>query len=124
MLEQTRACPICRGDFGELCTRPPNILLKSLVAFYFPLHCARRAALASPEQQQQQQQPARALILRANNNNHAAAAGAPSGWTDRAKRVLQQLWPLVRFAPAVLYPVFLVLLFYLVFRGKQVRRRR
>ncbi len=76
--------------------------------------------------QHNQPQPHRAMMLRPGGGAVVAAAGGgpPPSWNERLMRLIRPLWPLVRFAPALLYPLFLLMLFVLVFKGKQARRRR
>lgn len=42
MLSGFRMCPICRGEFGALEERPPNILVKGLIQHYFPVEYERK----------------------------------------------------------------------------------
>lgn len=134
-------CPICRAPFGA--ERPPNILVKGLIQQYFPMEYERRRL----------QQPAVAvpgpLVLKPrggrgahrgdenidNSNAMVVVMDGGGGGDDqglsRRQRLwrhfvvwIRPLWPWVRFAAPVFYPVFVLCLWWWMFRNAQRRRTR
>ena len=125
-----RTCPICRGDFGELGDRPQNILVRSLIQHYFPVEYERKRQRQAV--QREGVGPAEGgLVLRPrpNNNNDVVARRRDRdeerrGWMRAVMHFLRPLWPVFRFAPVLVYPLFLFVLFWMMFRGSGGRRRR
>jgi hypothetical protein len=128
-----RTCPVCRGDFGELRDRPHNILVRSLILHYFPVEYERKRLRQKAPQEEGTAEGG--LVLRprlvvANNNNNNAVLRRRDrdeerrGWLRAVVNYLRPLWPMFRFAPVLVYPLFLFVMFWMMFRGSGGRRRR
>lgn len=134
LLRECRVCPVCRGDFGRLEERPPNILVKSLVQHYFPVDYERRRLRSQRDDEEQTALSADAqaavapLVLRPRALP-VASVGVGGGRGDEARALWQRLltvlrpaWPVVKWALPLLYPLLLLLL-WLSLRDARSRRR-
>ena len=121
-----RVCPLCRGDFGG--DRAPNVVLGSLIRHYFPVEDerGRRRAREMEEAREGDRRGGGgeegAVVLRAAARNDARNDDA--GWRRRVLAWMRPLLPWLRVAPALVYPIVLLVLFWAVFGGRKKMRLR
>ena len=122
------SCPICRGEFGVLEERPPNILLQGIVQSYFPVEYERKRRQRELEPESEVLvAPPEPLVLRVSRPAIPPSIRRPrsSLGSLAASFILfaRRVWPYVRYVLPGLYPLFLVFL-YLVLFGPPLRSAR
>ncbi len=122
-----RSCPICRGDFGQLDDRPNNILVRSLIQHYFPVEYERRRVRHARQIGAVEGGASGGLVLRPRAPpivpRQERSGDDGRVWLRALLRMLRPLWPVFRYAPALIYPLFVAVLFWAMFRRNGRRRR-